>query len=89
MLRIEVNLTDVKVALEKFREDPVGALDGLVAGWRKQFGEGLTQLMNAEIELFLGQEKEAGNENIGRSNRVVVSDNRAAWPRRCRPEHSD
>lgn len=63
MLRVEVSLANVKVALEKFRADPVGALEGLVQGWRAQFSSALTQLMDAEIELFLGQERQAGKDN--------------------------
>lgn len=54
MLRVEVNLGDVKVAIDRFRSDPTGALDELVHGWRQQFAGALTTIMDAEIELFLG-----------------------------------
>jgi putative transposase len=63
MLRLEVSLANVKVALEKFRADPVGALEELVQGWRTQFSSALTQLMEAEIELFLGEQRQAGQAN--------------------------
>jgi len=71
MLRVEVNLAEVKVAIERFRADPVTALDNLVQGWRAQFAGALTRIMDAELELFLGSRR-AGKDNarngyVGRS----------------------
>jgi len=63
MLRVEVSLANVKVGLERFRLDPVGGLERLVQGWRAEFSSALTQLMDAEIELFLGQQKQDGKKN--------------------------
>lgn len=63
MLLVELHLPEVRVALEKFRSDPIGAMDSLVTGWRRQFGQALTKLMDAEISIFLGEEAERSVRN--------------------------
>jgi putative transposase len=63
MLLVELHLSEVRVALERFRSDPVGTMDSLVTGWRRQFGQALTRLMEAEIAIFLGEEARKRVEN--------------------------
>lgn len=57
MIHAEVKLYDVKVSLEKFKVDPYGMFEQMVQRWRQQFADGISKLMDAELEIYLGKEQ--------------------------------
>lgn len=65
IIKLEVRLSEVTQAVEAFAKNRKQALEALTTEVRQVVSSTLNQLLNAEMELFLGSEKQAGNKRNG------------------------
>ena len=72
LMKLIVKIQDVVDVVKRFETSPGQAMHDLVTQVRVGAKEALERIMNAEIELFLGQDAEAANKRNGYSSRVFV-----------------
>jgi putative transposase len=65
VMKIVVRISDVVALAKRFEESPTLAMRGVVEEMRSGVKDVLERVMAAELELFLGQEEEAGNKKNG------------------------
>ena len=65
ILRFELSFPEARAALEAFAANRVAALEGLSRGVRDAVADGLNQLLNAEMAVFLGRPSQADNKRNG------------------------
>lgn len=65
LMKIVVKVQDAVALAKRFREAPKEAMQEVVARVREGVTSTLEQVMEAEIELFLGEEAQAGNKRNG------------------------
>lgn len=64
-LKLELSMPELKNTLTTFREGRVAALESLSEEIKASVSEGLNQLLNAEMTLFLGQSDQQDNKRNG------------------------
>jgi putative transposase len=69
ILKIEVNVPELRGALDTFRKKRIQGLEMITREIRAAAGNAIDQLMNAEMELFLGKPDQAGNKRNGYATR--------------------
>lgn len=65
MEAVTITLGGMKVMLDEFKERPTEALEGLVRRWQQQFSTALTQLMEAELAVQVGEGTQTGAARNG------------------------
>jgi putative transposase len=68
-IRVEVSMPAARAALSAFAQDRMKALETLTQHLRESVSGALSDLLNAEIELFLGQPEQADNKKNGARER--------------------
>jgi transposase-like protein len=71
-VKFAIKITDVLAAVKRFEESPAEAMQHLVSQVKEEFASTLDRLMKAEIEIFLGQDSEAGNKRNGYTKRTYA-----------------
>ena len=69
LMKIVVKVNDIVELAKRFREEPRAAMQEVVAQVRSVVTETLERVMDAEIDLVLGESKEASNERNGYTKR--------------------
>lgn len=69
LMKIVVKVNDIVELAKRFREEPRAAMQEVVAQVRGVVTETLERVMDAEIDLVLGEGKEAGNKRNGYTKR--------------------
>lgn len=69
LMKIVVKVNDIVELARRFREEPRAAMQEVVAQVRGVVTETLERVMDAEIDLVLGEGKEAGNKRNGYTKR--------------------
>jgi transposase-like protein len=72
LMKLVVKIQDVVDLVRRFETSPAQAMRELVTQVRAGAKEALERIMDAEIELFLGQDAEAANKRNGYSGRTFV-----------------
>lgn len=65
VLRLDVNIGAAKEMVELFARDRLAAFDRLTFDVRHSVGRGLSEILNAEMSLFLGRPEQADNKRNG------------------------
>ena len=65
VIKLEVRLSEVTQAIEAFASNRKQALDQISHQMKELVSTTFNQLMNAEMDLFLGQADQAGNKRNG------------------------
>lgn len=65
LMKIIVRVQDVVAVAQRFKAAPAEAMRDVVSGARDAMRDALEQVMDAEIELFLGEEGQKGNKRNG------------------------
>ena len=73
LMKLVVKIQDVVDVVRRFEASPALAMRELVAHVRSGAKDALERVMEAEIELFLGQDAEAANKRNGYSSRTFVA----------------
>jgi putative transposase len=69
ILKVEVNLRELRQALETFRQRRIQGLEMITREVRSAAGYAIDQLMNAEMTLFLGKPDQVDNKRNGYQSR--------------------
>jgi putative transposase len=69
VLRLEVNLGAAKELVELFAKDRLAAFDRLTGDVRHSVARGLSEILSAEMSLFLGRPEQAANKRNGTRTR--------------------
>ena len=69
LMKIVVKVNDIVELAKRFRTEPRAAMQEVVAQVRGVVTETLERVMDAEIDLVLGEGKEAGNKRNGYTKR--------------------
>ncbi len=72
IIKVEVNLAELTQTLDQFRRNRMRALDTITSDIRSAVSNTFNQLLNAEMEIFLGQPDQIGNKRNGYSQREYV-----------------
>lgn len=64
-MKFELSIPEAKRTLEAFTEDRRAALDAVSSGLRAAVADGLNQLLNLEMAMFLGKGGQNGNKRNG------------------------
>lgn len=65
IIKLEIRLREIPKALQAFRDNRRRALDALTDEVRAAISVGINQLLNAEIDVFLGQTDQGDNKRNG------------------------
>jgi putative transposase len=65
VIKVEIRLKEIPAAIEEFKKNRKKALDLFSEEIRKAVSHGFNQLLNTEIDLFLGNETDANNKRNG------------------------
>ena len=65
LLRLDVNVGAAKELVELFAKDRLAAFDRLTGDVRHTVARGLTEILSAEMSLFLGRPEQAENKRNG------------------------
>lgn len=65
IVKLEIRLKEIPRALQAFKESRKKALDALTDEFREAISTGINQLLNAEIDVFLGQPDQDDNKRNG------------------------
>lgn len=65
IVKFEINIPELREALDSFAKNRVKALETLVADARESVGNALNQLLNAEMSMFLGEADQLDNKRNG------------------------
>ena len=65
IIKVEIRLREIPAAIEAFRKGRKNALDLFSDEIRRAVSSGFNQLMNTEIDLFLGNEAQSDNKRNG------------------------
>jgi len=65
IVKLEIRLKEIPKALQAFKECRKKALESLSEEVREAISSGINQLLNAEIDLFLGEEDQSDNKRNG------------------------
>ena len=65
VIKLEIRLSEIPSAIAAFKNNRKNALDLFSEEIRKAVSHGFNQLLNTEIDIFLGNESEVGNKRNG------------------------
>lgn len=65
MIKVEVNLSEIKQAVSEFRNNKLRALETLTSEVKGAVGRFFNQLLHTEMALFLGQPEQSDNKRNG------------------------
>ncbi len=72
IIKVEINVAELTHTLDQFRRNRMRALDTITSDIRNAVSTTFNQLLNAEMEIFLGQPDQRGNKRNGYSQREYV-----------------
>jgi transposase-like protein len=72
ILKVEFSVPDLRKAVAAFTENRLKAFDGLVSDFREVVSTPVNQLLNAELDLFLGEPSQSDNKKNGFKERDYV-----------------
>jgi transposase-like protein len=72
IIKVEVNLAEFTQTLDQFRRNRMRALDAITSDIRSAVSNTFNQLLNAEMEIFLGRPDQTDNKRNGYSQREYV-----------------
>lgn len=72
IIKVEVNLAEFTQTLDEFRRNRMRALDTITSDIRLAVSKTINQLLNAEMEIFLGKPDQLDNKRNGYSQREYV-----------------
>lgn len=67
--KFEFSFPELKKAVEAFQKDRIKAFDQMIDGAKNAISSSINQVLNAEIEIFLGTPGQEGNKKNGYSER--------------------
>ena len=65
IVRVEVSLPEARRAVESFAKNRAAAVEAFVHDVREGASEALNKLLNAEMDMFLGEPEQGGNKRNG------------------------
>lgn len=72
IIKVEINLRELTERLDEFRRDRMRALEVITSDIRLGVSRAINQLVNAEMEIFLGKPDQSDNKRNGYSQREYV-----------------
>jgi transposase-like protein len=69
IVKIEIRLPEAREIIKQFAENPILALESFVTGIRKVAEEAIDNILNLEIDFFLGKSEESSNKRNGYKER--------------------
>lgn len=72
ILKVEFSVPDLRKAVAAFTENRLKAFDSLVSDFREVVSTAVNQLLNAELDLFLGEPSQSDNKKNGFKERDYV-----------------
>ncbi len=70
IIKIEVSIPEAVSTLEKFKKGRLRALDELGQQFKASFSNAINQLLNLEMDIFLGGEEQSSNKRNGYKNKT-------------------
>ena len=64
-LKVELNVAELSKTIESFKKERIAALETLTDEFKKSVSDGINQLLNAEMTLFLGKPEQNDNKRNG------------------------
>lgn len=69
IIKIEISVPEAVKAIKRFKENRIQALEEVSAGLKKSVSTAINELLNAEMNLYLGQPDQADNRRNGYKTR--------------------
>ena len=75
IIKVEIRIPEAVKAIKKFKENRLEALNQLSEEFKKSIADGVNDLLNAELDLYLGQAENIDNNKNGYKNKTYFLKN--------------
>lgn len=72
IIKLEINFPEIVTAIKKFKQNRLKALEELTNDIKTSVASAINELLNTEMELYLGNPDQKGNKKNGHKNRTYT-----------------